>query len=424
MRFLASLFAALLALTPGLVSAQTAIGGFPGSNLLINPWMELDQNHEGASVTETASAAGTYTFRGNATTDGGCDGWGGTFATSASGITSVCQTAALAPNGSISDVLITVGTGSATHADGTIVTWEQRIEPYKIATLQYGTANAQPSYLQFCAKASIAGNYSFYLVGGASATTAALHTVGSSYFHQFNIPTAAVWSCYNFQIPGDTGGTWLATTNTTDTTHGATLGFVLGLNGVTTDKYGVPTATAADGIWQNGAQNVVGVNTTNVAMDKTSGSTFEITGIRWALDNAPLVHAPTFELLEAQRYFAKTFRVGTAGQSGIAPAQNKGVATAMGYASNFISVTSTAVGIPWPFPVTMRSAPAITAFSPGASTSACYDITAGAAGGATTIESGITSNATNSQSVYISCASTANTAGDRIGIGISADSRL
>lgn len=377
--------------------AQTAVTNF-GGNLLINPWMEIDQLQEGTAISVTANAAGTFTFGGGgsvaAFTLGTTDGWATTPATSASGITMQLQNAAIAPNGSASDLLYTVGTGSATHADGTLLTIEQRIEPMRIAPLQYGTANAQGSYLSFCAKASIAGNYSFYISGGTNVRTSDVATennaatTGSTYFHVFNIPTASQFSCYQFFIPGDTGGTWLATTNTVDQTHGAVLGFVLGLNGVTTAKYGVPTATAADGVWLNlsaAGQGVIGSNASQVAMDKTSGSTFELTGVKWSLDANPLTHNPELELIQAQRYRAKTGKAGVGGISGLKPRQSAGVVGA------FQEITPTVAAYAlthfWQFPTIMRAVPTITTFNPSAANANWRDIT-GAADFAVVVDTG------------------------------------
>lgn len=422
------------ALTTSLANAQTALSSF-GGNLLVNPWMETDILNEGTATTVTSTAAATFTYGGGGTvaafTAGIFDGWGMTDATTSASNTVTMQNAAVAPNGSVDDMLFTVGTGSATRTDQQLITLEQRIEPWRIAPLQFGTANAQPLYLSFCAKASIAGNYSYYLAGGTAARTSDIPagTSGSAYFHIFNIPTAAQWSCYQFPIPGDTGGTWLATTNTVDATHGMTLGFVMDLIGAATHIYSTPSATQADGVWQNttntGAQaQVIGNAATQVLMGKTSGATFELTGVRLSLDANPLYHQPELELLQAQRYRQKTYSYGVGGLNGIKPRQNLGVAAAQGYASNSQPVTSVATQISWQFVTPMRASPTIISFSPGAATSACYDINGAAAGGAVTVELGITGNVVPLNGVTVSCAATADTAGDRIGVGIFADAHL
>lgn len=369
--------------------AQSATSSY-GGNLLINPWMEIDQLNEGAATTVTSTAAATFTYGGGgsvaAFTLGTTDGWGMTDATPAASNTLTMQNPAIAPNGSVDDMKITIGTGSATRTDGILITAEQRIEPFRIAPLQYGTANAQPSYLSFCVKASIAGNYSFYIAGGTAARTSDIGagTSGSAYFHQFNIPTAAQFSCYQFTIPGDTGGTWLATTNTVDATHGATLGFVLDLFGSTGSKqFGVPGTgtTRVDGVWQNNTNTgtltqVIGVNTTNVTMGTTSGATFELVGVRWALDANPLQHQPELELLQAQRYRNKSSAVGIGGLAGVAPRQSVGVAGA------FAEITPTVAAYSlthyWAFPTPMRASPTIITFNPSAANANWRDITGAA----------------------------------------------
>ncbi len=366
--------------------AQSAVSSF-GGNLLTNPWMEIDQLNEGAATTVTSTAAATFTYGGGgsvaAFTLGTTDGWGMTDSTTSASNTLTMQNAAKAPNGSVDDLKVTIGTGSATRTDQQLITIEQRVEPFRIAPLQYGTPNAQVSYLSFCAKASIAGNYSFYIAGGTAARTSDIPagTSGSAYFHIFNIPTAAQFACYQFPIPGDTGGTWLATTNTVDATHGATLGFVLDLVGAATHIYSTPSASQADGVWQNttnsgAAAQVIGNGATQVTMGTTSGATFELTGVKWSLDANPLTHNPELEVLQAQRYRTKSSAIGVGGLAGVAPRQSVGVAGA------FAEITPTVAAYSlthyWAFPTPMRASPTIITFNPSAANANWRDITGAA----------------------------------------------
>jgi hypothetical protein len=365
--------------------AQTVVTNF-GGNLLVNPWMEIDQLNEGSATTVTSTAAATFTYGGGgsvaAFTLGTTDGWGMTDATTSASNTLTMQNAAIAPNGSASDALVTIGTGSATRTDQQLISFEQRVEPMRIAPLQYGTANAQTSYLSFCAKASIAGNYGFYIAGGTAARTSDVvaGTSGSAYFHMFNIPTAAQFSCYQFVIPGDTGGTWLATTTTVDATHGATLGFVLDAKGTATHIWSTVSATQADGVWQNltnsgSAAQVIVDGSKQVTMGTTSGATFELTGVKWSLDANPLAHNPELELLQAQRYRSKTGAAGVGGIAGVKPRQNSPsdytgtVCGAMG------ATTAKTGGAFFKFPVNMRAAPTVTTFAPKSASAKFNDFT-------------------------------------------------
>lgn len=423
------LSAPYMAMHPQPAVAQTLSPQF-GSNMLINPWMEIDQVNEGtvgtAGTTQTGVAAGTYTIHKRG------DGWYTTDTVNTTvSITAVFQNAAAAPDGSIDDMLYTVSTASATALDGTIETIEQRVEATKLAPLQYGTANAQTSYLQFCAKASVAGNYSFYIFGGTSAITSAIHTTGSSYFQTFNIATAAQWQCYNVPIPGDTAGTWLVNQAAVDTTHGATLGFVMGANGITTDKY-TGTACAA-GVWANGVQNCVAPNTGQVLLSKTSGATFELTGVKWALDNYPLIHDPQGELLAAQRYFTKTTKAGVGGQAGVILAVGVSPCGAVTIcpvgaqpASTVQQVLAGSVGIMYNYPVQMAIAPTVSVNNPFLTTTTCDDMVTTASVLVSTIEPNAASHTVPGglRSVYISCAAGGNAVGDQIGIHITADGRL
>lgn len=424
MNLKALLASAAIALAP--LSALAQAVAPVGDNLLVNPWMELDQDKEGASITVTRQAAGTFALVDYIPLGDG--NWNGYAAqSSSSSPTVLMQNAAAAPNGSIADLKWTQNASvSTTHADGTLVTIEQRIEPARIAQLQYGTANAQGSYLQFCAKASVAGTYGFYIAGGTSARTSdiAAGTAGSSYFKSFSIPTANQFSCYDFYIPGDTGGTWLATTTTVDATHGATLGFVLAINGVTTATYGVPDATHVDGAWANDAShagaaaNVIGNNSTYVALDKSASATFELTGVKWSLDNQPLAHEPGFELIQAQRYFAKTFNAGVGGNAGTAPAQNSTLVGSI--CMRTASATAATAGAMWNFPVAMRAAPTITTFNPAAANAKWRDVT----GSGDVTQQVDVSTAKGTQGAEIGTVTDAMTAAHDLCIGAQADARL
>jgi len=432
MNFKALLAATAIALAPLAASAQMVPAGGFGDNILINPWMELDQANEGASITATRTAAGTFTQTKNT------DGWSSTQAQSTTGSpTVVMQNVAVAPNGSVSDQKWAQNASIATtHADGTLVTLEQRIEPIRLAPLQYGTANAQTSTLQFCAKASVAGTYGFYIAGGANARTSDVAaennaaTAGSTYFHAFSIPTAADWSCYSFLIPGDTGGTWLVTssTNAVDQTHGATLGFVLAINGVTTATYGVPTSTAADGVWFNlvsAGQGVIGNNATYAALDKVASATFELTGVKWSLNNTPLTHNPVLELQDAQRYYWKSCKVGIAGNSGSVCAQSGTTADVIGAVSNSQQVVAVANALVARLPVPMRiitKSATITTFDAQAANSSCFDITGGATQAVATVD---TSSVGSFDEVVINCAASGvATAGNILGVALTVDARL
>lgn len=411
--------AALLALVSTGANAQSSFGNF-GDNLILDPWMDVDQVNEGAAATVTSTSVGTYTFRKTS------DVWGNTDATASSSNTMTFQNAVTTPFGAATDLLFTVGTGSATHNDGTIVTIEQRIEPTRLATLQYGTANAQTSYVSFCAKASIAGVYSFYILGGTSAITSAIHTTGSSYFQQFTLP-AATMECFKFTVPGDTGGTWLATTNTTDTTHGATFGFLLDGKGITTDKYTDAATCGLGGAWLNGQQNCVGISNSSttalnqVSMGLTSSATFEVTGVKWSLNDLPLVHNPHLELMQVQRYFAKTMAAGAGGTAGVAPAQNIGsyVGSVCGQMG---ATTAKTGGVFWKYPVNMRAAPTVTTFAPKSASAKFNDFTHTDDQLTQSVDPATSSSTIG---VYIQeITDAANAAGDVICINAQADARL
>jgi hypothetical protein len=80
-----------------------------------------------------------------------------------------------------------------------------KIEGYRCARLQWGTANAQPITLSFWVDANRPGNYSGSITNSAA---------NRSYPFTFTVNAATTWEYKTITIPGCTDGTW-AKDNTT-----------------------------------------------------------------------------------------------------------------------------------------------------------------------------------------------------------------
>ena len=133
--------------------------------------------------------------------------------------------------------------------------FQQPIEGYNVADLNWGTANAKTVTLSFQVYSSLTGTF-----GGALQNSAQ----NRSYPFSYSIPTANTWTSISITIAGDTTGTWL-------TTNGAGIQVIFGLGVGLTSINGTAGAwVASDKRSVTGATSIVG----------TSGATFYITGVQ------------------------------------------------------------------------------------------------------------------------------------------------
>lgn len=223
----------------------------------------------------------------------------------------------------------------------------QRIEGLNVADLAWGTANAAPVTLSFLVYSSLTGSF------GGSITNAAQDR---SYPFSYSIPVANTWTTISLTIPGDTTGTWLTTNGI-----GLTVFFGIGVGVSLVNTAGA--WTAGNFLSATGSVSVVGTN----------GATLYITGVQLEKGTA----ATSFDvidygrqLLQCQRYYAKTFPQTTA------VAQNSGVAL------NTLSAipTTTNGGVfqqCWQYPTVMRAAPTVTTYNPAAADANWRNISSG-----------------------------------------------
>ena len=291
------------------VAAPT--GSMGNRNRIINGDMRIDQRNAGASVTN-GFAVDRFEFQEN------------------SGSAYTIQRSTTAPAGFTNSVIVTVTTAaSATAAQVNRIF--QRVEGNNIADLGWGTANAQTVTLSFRVRSSLTGTYCVALVNGDATR---------SYVAEYTISAANTWETKTITIAGDTSGTWA-----TDNTSGVQVTFDLG---------GGSNYNTTAGAWAAGNFT----RTTNQAnFANTNGATFYITGVQL---EAGSVASPFErrdygrELMMCQRYFQKSWSVGTA----------VGASYDVSYAGHAyaIGTGNFGLGCGRPFPVAMRTAPTMVTY--------------------------------------------------------------
>ena len=168
--------------------------------LQINGGMEVSQER-GTGIT---SAIGSYI----------CDGWK-FFYSGTMVVNGAIASAAGWFAGFPSLLYMTAGVAQTTIGAADYALLQQFIEGYRIARLQWGTANAQPITIGFWSAHHRPGLYSGVVRNGANNRTYAFtYTQAAADVAQYNVIT----------VPGDTAGTWAA-----DNTTGLVLYFCIGL---------------------------------------------------------------------------------------------------------------------------------------------------------------------------------------------------
>jgi hypothetical protein len=289
-------------------SAQTSATR-PFLNRIINGAMTIDQRNAGASVTLNSNTYMLDRYQ---------------FVQSAAGKLTVQQNAgSVTPPVGFSNYMGITSTSAYSVGSTEYFYFQQPIEGYNVADLNWGTANAKTITLSFQVYSSLTGTF-----GGALQNSAQ----NRSYPFSYSIPTANTWTSISITIAGDTTGTWL-------TTNGAGIYVIFGLGVGLTSINGTAGAwVASDKRSVTGATSVVG----------TSGATFYITGVQLEVGST----ATSFdyrpygtELALCQRYALK-YNTDAIVYAFIGA----------GYAT-----TTTNANISLPLPVQMRTAPTVTA---------------------------------------------------------------
>jgi len=243
-------------------------------NRIINGDMRIDQRGGTITVNNLAVFYGIDRFSG--------------VGQSADGVFTMVQDTS-APSGFVNSLKVTVTTADASIGASQYYTVQQLIEGTNVSDLAWGTASAKTVTLSFWVRSSVTGTF------GGSLRNA---NGDRSYPFTYSISAANTWEQKSVTIAGDTTGTWLTTTGI-----GIRVNF-----GIGTGSSGVGTA----GAWA-GANYYSATGATNLI--STLSATWYITGVQLEVGSV----ATPFErrdygreLIMCQRYYEKSYDVGTA----------------------------------------------------------------------------------------------------------------
>ena len=232
---------ALTVVDQGLLGTNAQYTGF--KNRIINGAMVIDQRNAGASVS-VGTATGTYTL----------DRWRVYHDTAITSNITAQQSSNIPTTGYINSQILTNGTG-ASPASGDLNVFQQRIEGYNVADLNFGSSTASAVTLSFWVRSSLTGTF-----GVGLSNSAQDRSVASTY----TINSANTWEQKTITFSGDQSGTWV-----TNNGIGLITNFDLG-SGTTSN------ATTA-GTWQAGRVLRTSACTNFIG---TTGATFYITGVQ------------------------------------------------------------------------------------------------------------------------------------------------
>lgn len=208
----------------------------------------------------------------------------------------------------------------------------QKVEGFNCADFGWGAAGASTITLSFWARSSLTGTH-----GGSLTNSAQIR----SYPFSYTITAANTWEYKSITITGDTTGTWLK-----DSGIGVWITFGLGVGSTYSGTAG--TWSGSTFVSATGAVSIVG----------TSGATFYITGVQLEVGTVATPYERQIyndQLAQCQRYYWKTFNIGTV------PASLQGTAGAIFGSS---SVTNISFSVFACFPVPMRATPTMVYYSP------------------------------------------------------------
>jgi hypothetical protein len=270
------------------LSYQRATGlpivGVAGINRFANGAFLFDQRNNGGTVTVNSASE----FR--------CQDCCVASGTASPGVFTVTQGATGGPLGSQNFSRLTVSTIDAAMAAADNYQYAALIEGLDVASLGFGTANAQAISISFWFRSSLIGTYSGSVRNAAGTR---------SYTYSWVYPSTNVWQKVEIaNIPGDTGGTWLTTAE-----RSMVIGFDLGS--------GANWQTAAGAWVATDARKVTG--TTDVI--NQIGATMDIALLQVEQRSActPFEWVPYASgLARAQRYYASgTHGLSAANASGL-----------------------------------------------------------------------------------------------------------
>jgi hypothetical protein len=358
--------------------SSTIASGFTGfKNRVINGAMVIDQRNAGASVTPTTD--GVYSI----------DRW--RCGLSVTSKFSVQQNAgSVTPPTGFTNYLGVTSLSAYTVGTSENFRIQQSIEGFNTVDLAWGTANAQTVTLSFWVRSSLTGTF-----GGAIKNSAETRV----YPFTYTINSSNTWEYKTIIISGDTTGTWVGATNGI----GLSVHFNLGTGA---------TLSGTAGAWQGG--NLFSA-TGAVSVVGTSGATFYITGVQ--LERGSTASSFEYrpygtELALCQRYFEKSFDIGTA------VAQNSGTFNGAAVAQSPGQLSGMSFG-DTRYKVNKRNAATVTFYNPAAANAFARDQNA-------SVNCTATSAWVTGESSFAISASTGSGSGvtNRVAVHWSADSEL
>ena len=294
-------------------------------NRIINGNMLIDQRNAGASVTVNAASATFCTDR-----------WYG-YGQGSDGVFTLQQVADY-PAGFTTSIKATVTTADSSIGATQLYFLSQIIEANNMVDLGWGASGAQTITLSFWVKSSLTGTF-----GGSLGNNS-----NYSYPFTFTISAANTWEQKSITVTGPTAGTW-----GTGTAAGIKVVFSLGAG---SSKVGTA------GSWS--ANDYLGA-TGQTQIISTNGATFYLTGVQLEVGTKATPYEMQIysdQLVQCQRYYCKTFPIGTA------PADNINAARNGTLNVNTIGTTSAYYSFLWHFPVVMRVTPTISTYNPSSGT--------------------------------------------------------
>jgi hypothetical protein len=362
-------------MTNAVTIAQQGSNNTTFRNRIINGAMVINQR-AGGTVTIPATTD-TYTV----------DRWKG-YASQASKFT--VQQSTTAPTGYINSALIT---SSSAYTVGASEEFDfiQVVEGLNCTDLAWGTASAVTVTLSFWVRSSLTGTF-----GGSLRNSAA----NRSYPFGYTISSANTFEQKTITITGDTSGTWL-------TTNGAGIYITFSMGAGSSMSATAGSWAAGNYTSATGATSVVGTN----------GATFYITGVQLEAGStaSPFEYRSYgTELALCQRYYEKSFEIGTA------PTSAGSAAGAFEFAQQ-VAASTQQYGPSCKYAVQKRASPTVTFYNWNAAGSQAVNVVT--AGNTTSLQT--RTNQSGSSSFSVQCVTPAGTsAGQLLSVMWTADIEL
>jgi hypothetical protein len=367
---------ALTQVDQGLLGTYAQYTGF--KNRIINGAMVIDQRNAGTATANTISG---YTV----------DRWA-VFQSTTGKLIAQQNAGSVTPPAGFKNYLGVTSQSAYSVSSTDYYAIVQRIEGFNMADLNWGSASASTITISFWVRSSLTGTF-----GGAIRND----TYNYNYPFSYTVSVANTWEQKTVTVAGPTSGTWLSTNGT-----GIDLWFGLGVGATYSATAGSWTTTSAISS-STGATSVVGTN----------GATFFITGVQ--LEKGSTATSFDYrpygtELALCQRYYEKSFEIGTA------PTSAGSAAGAFEFAQQ-VAASTQQYGPSCKYAVQKRASPTVTFYNWNAAGSQAVNVVT--AGNTTSLQT--RTNQSGSSSFSVQCVTPAGTsAGQLLSVMWTADIEL